>query len=81
MRVPWGVTSSLLDTKLYAPRRPKGLVPRPHFAEACRRANVPVEFTLFPRGPHGMGLALDEPNEARGWTTQLLAWLARQWGA
>ena len=32
-------------------------------------------------GPHGMGLALDAPNEARGWTTQLLAWLAQRWGA
>ncbi|HEY8921224.1 MAG TPA: alpha/beta hydrolase, partial [Candidatus Limnocylindria bacterium] len=60
------------------------LVPFTHsklFAQACSRARVPVEFTLFPRGPHGMGLALDAPNEARGWTTQLLAWLAQQWGA
>jgi acetyl esterase/lipase len=40
-------------------------------------AGVPVEFTLYPRGPHGMGLALDAPNEARGWTALLLAWLAR----
>jgi len=60
------------------------LVPFTHsklFAEACRRSHVPVEFTLFPNGPHGMGLALDAPNAARGWTTQLLAWLADQWGA
>jgi acetyl esterase/lipase len=60
------------------------LVPFTHsnvFAEACRRARVPVEFTLFPRGPHGMGLALHAPNEARGRTTQLLVWLAQQWGA
>jgi acetyl esterase/lipase len=59
------------------------LVPATHsklFAEACERAGVPVEFKLFPHGPHGMGLALDAPNEARGWTTQLLAWLAQQWG-
>ncbi|MEA2608690.1 MAG: hypothetical protein QOJ75_933, partial [Chloroflexota bacterium] len=59
------------------------LVPFTHsrlFADACRRARVPVEFTLFPRGPHGMGLALDAPSEVRGWTTQLLAWLAQQWG-
>jgi acetyl esterase/lipase len=58
------------------------LVPSTHsklFAEACDRAGVPVDFTLFAHGPHGMGLALDAPNEARGWTTQLLAWLARQW--
>ena len=60
------------------------LVPFTHsklFAEACERAGVPVEFTLFSHGPHGMGLALDAPNEARGWTTQLLAWLHQQWGA
>jgi acetyl esterase/lipase len=60
------------------------LVPASHstlFAAACRRADVPVDFTLFPRGPHGMGLALDAPNEARGWTALLLAWLARQWPA
>jgi len=59
------------------------LVPYTHsklFAEACQRAGVPVEFRLFPHGPHGMGLALDAPNEARGWTTLLLAWLAQQWG-
>jgi acetyl esterase/lipase len=59
------------------------LVPFTHsklFAEACGRAHVPVEFTLFPHGPHGMGLALEAPNEARGWTTKLLAWLAQQWG-
>jgi acetyl esterase/lipase len=60
------------------------LVPSAHsqlFADACHRARVPVEFTRYPRGPHGMGLALDAQNEARGWTTLLLAWLARQWGA
>jgi hypothetical protein len=60
------------------------LVPFTHsklFAEACGRAQVPVEFTLFPHGPHGMGLALGARNEACGWTTQLLAWLAQQWGA
>jgi acetyl esterase/lipase len=59
------------------------LVPFTHsklFAEACERAGVPVAFTLFPRGPHGMGLALDAPNEARVWTTQLLAWLSEQRG-
>jgi len=60
------------------------LVPFTHsklFAEACDRARVPVEFTLFASGPHGVGLAIDAPNEARGWTTQPLTWLAQQWGA
>jgi acetyl esterase/lipase len=62
--------------------RDDALVPFTHsklFADACERAGVPVEFTLYPRGPHGMGLALDAPNEARGWTTQLLAWLSERW--
>jgi hypothetical protein len=27
-----------------------------------------------------MGLALDQPGDVGGWTTQLLAWLAEQWG-
>jgi acetyl esterase/lipase len=60
------------------------LVPFTHsklFANACSRAGVPVEFKLFPHGPHGMGLALDAPSEARVWTTLMLAWLAKQWGA
>jgi acetyl esterase/lipase len=59
------------------------LVPFTHsklFAEACGRAGVPVEFKLFPHGPHGMGLALDARNEVRGWTTLLLACLAQRWG-
>jgi hypothetical protein len=32
-----GVTSSLLDTKLYAPRRPKGLVSRPNLTDRVQR--------------------------------------------
>jgi acetyl esterase/lipase len=54
------------------------LVPAAHsrlFAEACERANVPVSFTLFAHGPHGMGLALREADVAT-WTRRLLAWLA-----
>jgi acetyl esterase/lipase len=58
------------------------IVPYTHaklFAEACRRAGVPVTFTLFPHGPHGLGLALDDPSEVRTWTELLLAWLEKQW--
>ncbi len=54
------------------------LVPAAHarlFAEACQRAGVPVTFRLYPHGPHGLGLALDRPDEVRGWTDELLAWL------
>jgi acetyl esterase/lipase len=58
------------------------IVPYTHaklFAEACGRAGVPVTYKLFPRGPHGLGLALDDPSEVRTWTDLLLAWLRTQW--
>ena len=58
------------------------LVPSTHsklFSEACRREQVPVQFELYPHGPHGMGLALDQPSPVRDWTTHLLAWLEQRW--
>ena len=58
-----------------------GLVPYTHaqlFAEACRRAGVPVEFKLYPHGPHGMGLARNQDGEVGHWTELLLDWLAEQ---
>lgn len=60
------------------------IVPAAHarrFAEACQRAGVAVSFTLYPHGPHAMGLALDHPGDVGRWTTQLVAWLDPQWGA
>jgi acetyl esterase/lipase len=62
--------------------RDDALVPYTHsqlFADACRRSDVPVRFELFPRGPHGMGLALQQTGEVRTWTSQLLDWLRQQW--
>jgi acetyl esterase/lipase len=62
--------------------RDDGLVPYTHsqlFAEACRRAKVPVAYTLYSHGPHGMGLAIGA-GEAGEWTSLLLAWLKGQWG-
>jgi acetyl esterase/lipase len=59
------------------------LVPYTHaqlFAEACQKAQVPVRFELFPHGRHGLGLALDQTSEVRGWTGQLRTWLREQWG-
>jgi acetyl esterase/lipase len=55
------------------------LVPASHsrlFAEACRRAHVPVTFELFPHGAHGLGLALEEEGEVQTWTEKLLRWLS-----
>jgi acetyl esterase/lipase len=60
------------------------IVPAAHaerFAEACRGAGVAIAFTVFPHGPHAMGLALDHPGDVGTWTTQLRAWLDHQWGA
>jgi acetyl esterase/lipase len=64
--------------------RDDALVPYTHsqlFADACQKSNVPVRFELFPHGPHGMGLAREQPSEVRNWTSQLLEWLRQQWGA
>lgn len=58
------------------------IVPASHataFAEACRRAGVPVALTVYPHGPHGMGLALHAAEPVRSWTTQLRAWLGAHW--
>jgi LuxR family maltose regulon positive regulatory protein len=47
------VTSSLLDTKLYAPRRPKGLVSRPHLTDRVQRGTH-SKLTLV-SAPAGFG--------------------------
>jgi len=47
------VTSSLLDTKLYAPRRPKSLVSRPHLTDRVRRG-AQSKLTLV-SAPAGFG--------------------------
>ena len=55
------------------------LVPAAHskrFAEACERAGVPVTFHLFPSGPHGMGMALEDPGPVGTWPRLALEWLA-----
>jgi LuxR family maltose regulon positive regulatory protein len=47
------VTSPLLDTKLYAPRRPKGLVSRPHLTDRVQRGTQ-SKLTLV-SAPAGFG--------------------------
>jgi len=59
------------------------IVPFTHsaaFADACLRANVPVAFTLYPEGPHGLGLALGYPDPIGQWTNLFLEWLGQRWG-
>jgi acetyl esterase/lipase len=59
--------------------RDDALVPYTHstlFADALHAAGVPVDFTLYPSGAHGLGLALDEPPPLGEWTHKLAAWLA-----
>jgi acetyl esterase/lipase len=60
-----------------------GLVPYTHsqkFAEACRQSGVPVVFTLYPHGPHGLGLAQGYPGDIGQWTNHFVDWLTEQWG-
>jgi acetyl esterase/lipase len=45
------------------------------FAEACVKNKVHVALHVYPRGKHGVGMALDNP-ELSGWTEVLLRWLA-----
>jgi acetyl esterase/lipase len=47
------------------------------YAEACRRAGVPVELHVYQSGRHGVGLAADMP-ALRSWIGLLLDWL-RPW--
>ncbi|HEY7390238.1 MAG TPA: alpha/beta hydrolase [Bryobacteraceae bacterium] len=41
---------------------------------ALRKAGVPAEMHIFENGPHGVGLALDDPALSR-WPALLLSWL------
>lgn len=45
-----------------------------HYAEACRRAKVPIELHVYETGHHGVGLALGNPALC-GWSNVLLDWL------
>lgn len=44
------------------------------FAEACARNNVPFALHIYPKGNHGVGLALNNP-ELNNWTEIMLKWL------
>ncbi|WP_308635056.1 alpha/beta hydrolase [Paenibacillus silvisoli] len=46
------------------------------FAMALRRAGVPFDLHVYEQGPHGMGLASDDPHVGN-WTTVCGLWLKR----
>lgn len=52
------------------------------YAEACRRAGVPVEMHAYERGTHAFGLARgpgpDGAPEPSGWPARCARWLERQ---
>ncbi|MFL6663531.1 MAG: alpha/beta hydrolase [Rhizobacter sp.] len=63
--------------------RSDGLVPYRHselFVDACKRQHVPVAYTLYPSGPHGLGLASGVGGDVGRWTSSLLRWITERWG-
>jgi acetyl esterase/lipase len=44
------------------------------FEEACKKAGVPVKMVIFEKGPHGVGLAPNDPVLSK-WPEQLEAWM------
>ncbi|MDX1639279.1 MAG: prolyl oligopeptidase family serine peptidase, partial [Balneolaceae bacterium] len=44
------------------------------YAQACIDNNVPVDLHIFSHGPHGVGMAMDDP-KLRIWTENLITWL------
>jgi acetyl esterase/lipase len=70
------VTADTPPTFLFHTNADTGVVPENsiRFYLALRRAKVPAELHVFENGPHGVGLALDDP--ALGvWPTLLTNWL------
>ena len=50
------------------------------FAEAMRRAGVPVDLHIYQKGPHGLGLGTREwnPEKLHPWTRDCIYWLQVQ---
>jgi acetyl esterase/lipase len=70
------VTSQTPPTFLFHTDADTGVVAENsvRFYLALRRAKVPAEMHIFETGPHGVGLALADPNLS-AWSTLLLNWL------
>ncbi len=70
------VTPQTPPTFLFHTNADTGVVPEHsvRFYLALRRAKVPAEMHIFETGPHGVGLALADPNLG-AWSTLLTNWL------
>jgi LuxR family maltose regulon positive regulatory protein len=71
-----GVTSSLLDTKLYAPRRPKGLVSRPNLADRVQRGTQSKLTLVSARAGFGKSTLLAEWLGVARTDGSVTAWLS-----
>ncbi|MBY0231012.1 MAG: alpha/beta hydrolase [Gemmataceae bacterium] len=45
------------------------------FAEACKKAGVPVRLKVCKDGPHGVGLALKAKGDCKDWADDVIPWL------
>ena len=50
------------------------------FVEALQKANVPFDFHVYQKGPHGLGLGTREwnPEKRHPWTRDCIYWLQVQ---
>ena len=70
------VTAQTPPTFLFHTDADTGVVPENsvRFYLALRRAKVPAELHIFEKGPHGVGLAMNDP-ALSAWSTLLTTWL------
>jgi acetyl esterase/lipase len=70
------VTAQTPPTFLFHTDGDTGVVPENsvRFYLALRRAKVPAEMHIFEKGPHGVGLAMNDP-ALSAWSTLLTTWL------
>ena len=70
------VTKQTPPTFLFHTDADTGVVPENsvRFYLALRRAKVPAELHIFEKGPHGVGLAMNDP-ALSAWSTLLTTWL------
>jgi acetyl esterase/lipase len=70
------VTAQTPPTFLFHTDGDTGVVPENsvRFYLALRRARVPAELHIFEKGPHGVGLAMNDP-ALGAWPSLLTTWL------